>query len=65
LPIIPSSLLDACYPIPALIANSYGEMMSVPLYESALMLAAFLLFFVVLVFNLCSRIVLRKIEKNA
>jgi phosphate transport system permease protein len=65
LPIIPTSLLDACYPIPALIANSYGEMMSVPMYESALMLAAFLLFFVVLVFNLCSRIVLRKIEKNA
>jgi phosphate transport system permease protein len=57
--------LDACYPIPALIANSYGEMMSVPMYESALMLAAFLLFFVVLVLNLCSRIVLRKIEKNA
>lgn len=28
--IVPCSLLDACYPIPALIANNYGEMLSVP-----------------------------------
>ncbi|MBO7627093.1 MAG: phosphate ABC transporter permease subunit PstC, partial [Paludibacteraceae bacterium] len=42
--IIPDSLLDACYPIPALIANNYGEMLSLPLYESALMFAAFILF---------------------
>ena len=29
--------------LPALIANNYGEMLSMPSYESALMLAAFLL----------------------
>lgn len=57
LAIVPGSVLDACYPIPALIANNYGEMLSLPLYESALMFAAFILFFVVLVFNLSSRIV--------
>ena len=34
--IVPGNLLDACYPIPALIANNYGEMLSVPLYDSAL-----------------------------
>ncbi|MBR1630945.1 MAG: phosphate ABC transporter permease subunit PstC [Paludibacteraceae bacterium] len=62
-PSVPHSLLDACYPIPALIANNYGEMLSVPLYESALMFAAFILFFVVLIFNLISRIVLRRIER--
>ncbi len=62
LAIAPSSVLDACYPIPALIANNYGEMLSLPLYESALMFAAFILFFVVLVFNLFSRLVLKKIE---
>ena len=61
LAIVPGSVLDACYPIPALIANNYGEMLSLPLYESALMFAAFILFFVVLVFNLSSRIVLRKV----
>ncbi len=60
---IPHSLLDACYPIPALIANNYGEMLSLPLYESALMFAAFILFFVVVVFNLGSRLYLKSIKK--
>ena len=62
LAIVPGSLLDACYPIPALIANNYGEMLSLPLYESALMFAAFILFFVVLVFNLFSRLILLKMQ---
>ena len=62
LAIIPSSLLDACYPIPALIANNYGEMLSLPLYESALMFAAFILFFVVLAFNLSARLYLKRVK---
>lgn len=61
---MPHGLLDACYPIPALIANNYGEMLSIPLYESALMFAALILFVVVLIFNLLSRIVLYRIEKQ-
>jgi len=61
---IPHGLLDPCYPIPALIANNYGEMLSMPLYESALMFVALLLFVVVLVFNLLSRIILYRMEKN-
>jgi len=61
---IPSSLFDGCYPLPALIANNYGEMLSLPLYESALMLAALILFVVVFVFNIASRFILRKIEQN-
>lgn len=64
LAIVPGSVLDACYPIPALIANNYGEMLSVPLYESALMFAAFLLFGVIVVLNLGSRIVLKNIKEN-
>ncbi len=64
LPAAPHSIFDACYPIPALIANNYGEMLSLPMYESALMFAALLLFVVVLVFNLASRLVLRKIEQK-
>ena len=63
LSIVPGSVLDACYPIPALIANNYGEMLSVPLYDSALMFAAFLLFFVVVILNLGSRIVLKSIKR--
>ena len=61
---IPNGILDPCYPIPALIANNYGEMLSMPMYEAALMFAALILFFVVLVFNLISRIVLYRFEKR-
>lgn len=62
LAVIPGSLLDACYPIPALIANNYGEMLSLPLYESALMFAAFILFFVVLFFNLSARLYMKSLK---
>ena len=61
---IPHSLFDPCYPLPALIANNYGEMLSLPLYESALMFAAFILFFIILVFNIISRMMLQHIEKS-
>lgn len=63
LPQVPRSLFDACYPIPALIANNYGEMLSLPLYEAALMFAAMILFVVVLLFNLLSRIILYRLKK--
>jgi phosphate transport system permease protein len=64
LPVVPHSLFESCYPIPALIANNYGEMLSLPLYESALMFAALILFIVVLFFNLISRMILYRIEKK-
>lgn len=59
---VPESLLDPAYPLPALIANNYGEMLSIPLYDSALMLAALLLFVIVLVFNLASRLTIARFE---
>jgi phosphate transport system permease protein len=61
---IPHSIFDACYPLPALIANNYGEMLSMPGYESALMLAAFLLFIIIVLFNGLSRLTLNQIEKR-
>jgi phosphate transport system permease protein len=64
IPEIPRSLFDACYPLPALIANNYGEMLSMPSYESALMLAAFLLFIIIVLFNALSRVILVQIEKR-
>lgn len=64
IPLLPHSLFDSCYPLPALIANNYGEMLSVPMYESALMLAAFFLFIVVLIFNTSSRAVIYKLERK-
>jgi phosphate transport system permease protein len=54
----PKSLFDAAYPLPALIANNYGEMMSIPLYDSALLLAALVLLVMVLCFNLVAQVVL-------
>jgi phosphate transport system permease protein len=58
---IPSSVFDPAYPLPALIANNYGEMMSIPLYDSALMFAALLLLVIVLFFNVLARFVLVRI----
>jgi phosphate transport system permease protein len=59
---VPNSLFDAAYPLPALIANNYGEMMSVPMYESALMFSALLLLLIILFFNIVSNLILKKIE---
>ena len=62
IPKVPNSLFDAGYPIPALIANNFGEMMSIPLYDAALMFAALLLFIIIFGFNLVSRLILNKLE---
>jgi phosphate transport system permease protein len=61
---VPKSIFDSGYPLPALIANNYGEMMSIPMYDSALMFAALLLFVIILLFNTISRIILFRIEKR-
>jgi phosphate transport system permease protein len=58
---VPNSIFDAAYPLPALIANNYGEMLSIPLYDAALMGAALILLLVVLVFNILSTLVLSRI----
>ncbi|HEY3297599.1 MAG TPA: phosphate ABC transporter permease subunit PstC [Armatimonadota bacterium] len=57
-PGMPKSIFDPAYPLPALIANNYGEMMSIPLYDSALLGAAFLLFVIILFFNIIAQFVL-------
>lgn len=46
---------EAGYPLPALIANNYGEMLSIPMYDSALMFAALLLLVIILLINLFFR----------
>jgi phosphate transport system permease protein len=61
---IPSTLLDPAYPLPALIANQFGEMMSIPLYNSALMLAALILLLVVAFFSVAARVILTKLERR-
>ncbi len=63
-PTVPSSIFDSAYPLPALIANNYGEMMSIPLYDSALLLAALILMLVILFFTLAARLTLIRIERG-
>ena len=63
-PRLRGSWLDPFYTLPALIGNNYGEMASIPLYESAIMFAALLLLLLVLLFNILSRVILYRIEKN-
>ena len=60
---VPGGLLDPAYPLPALIANNYGEMLTIPMYDSALLFAAMILMAVVVIFNILARVILVRIEK--
>ncbi|HRY99732.1 MAG TPA: phosphate ABC transporter permease subunit PstC [Bacteroidales bacterium] len=61
--IIPRGVFQPGYPLPALIANNYGEMLSIPMYDSALMFGALILFVIVMVFNLAARLTIIRYEK--
>ncbi|MDI6845178.1 MAG: phosphate ABC transporter permease subunit PstC [Candidatus Saccharicenans sp.] len=63
-PEIPRSLFSPAYPLPALLANNYGEMMSIPGYEAALNLAALILLVIVIGFSLIARWYLVKISRR-
>jgi len=60
---LPKSVFDPGYTLPALIANNYGEMLSIPKYDSALMFAALLLLGVSLFFNLIMHFFIVKYTK--
>lgn len=64
-PQIPTSVFDTAYPLPALIANNYGEMMSIPLYDAALLGAALVLLVVILSFNILSTLVLQRFLRRS
>jgi phosphate transport system permease protein len=61
---MPTSVFDSAYPLPALIANNYGEMMSIPLYDAALLSAALVLLVVILIFNILSTMVLQRMLRR-
>ena len=63
-PKVPTSIFAPAYPLPALLANNYGEMMSIPLYNSALLLSALILLLVVSAFNVTAHLTLIRIEKR-
>jgi phosphate transport system permease protein len=60
----PMSVFDPAYPLPALIANNYGEVMSIPLYDAALMSAALILMSVVALFSLTAHYTLLRIGET-
>lgn len=62
---IPTSLFDPAYALPALIANNYGEMMSIPMYDSALLFTAFVLIAVIAFFSILARVVLLRVERRS
>ena len=59
---VPTSVFDAGYPLPALVANNYGEMMSIPTYDSALMFGSLLLFLIIITINVIFRYIIYKSE---
>ncbi len=63
-PAVPRSVFDPAYPLPALIANNYGEMMSIKLYDSALMAAALILMAVVLASHIAARFIVMRLSRG-
>ena len=61
---LPGHLLDPVYPLPALIANNYGEMMSIPKYDSALLFAALILMLLVGTFSITAHLVLSRMQRR-
>ncbi|MCL4499525.1 MAG: phosphate ABC transporter permease subunit PstC, partial [Chloroflexi bacterium] len=47
------------------IANNYGEMMSIPLYDAALLCSALILLVIVLFFNIMARAFLMRATRGA
>jgi len=60
----PSSVFDSAQPLPALIANFYTEVMTQPLYESALMFAALVLLAMVLISSVIAQVILVRLERR-
>jgi len=63
-PDIPSSLFEPVQTLPSLMASSYGELMSIPTRESALMFVALILFIVVFIFNLIGFFILKRTKRK-
>jgi len=61
---LPGNIFQPGYPLPSLIANNFGELMAIPGYESALMFAAVILFFIVMFFNIAARLLITRYENS-
>lgn len=61
---VPHSLFDPGYPLPALIANNYGELMSIPDFDAVIFLAALVLMALVGLFSLAAHLVLHRMTRE-
>ena len=59
-----AGLFSAGQTMPSLIVNSFGEMMSIPIEQAALIFVALLLFIIVTGFNVLARIVKTKLKER-
>lgn len=60
----PKSIFDSAYPLPALIANTFGEMMSIPLYDAAVLMVALVLLLVTVGFNVLGWLILLYFQRR-
>ncbi|MDD4680494.1 MAG: phosphate ABC transporter permease subunit PstC [Clostridia bacterium] len=62
--ILPESLFSPAQTLPSLIIGSFGEMMSVPEQQSALIFIALVLFLIIVLFNIISNYILNRLRKR-
>lgn len=62
--VVPSSPFDAGQTLPSLIVSTFGEMMSIPLTQSALIFAALILLVIVTLFNLLATVLKTRFERR-
>ena len=63
-PRIPSTVFGPGQTLASYIASGIGDLLSIPLYESAFLMVALILFIVVLLFNLLGLLILRRARKR-
>ncbi len=61
---VPSSIFEPGQTLASLIVSQYTEVMSSPMYRSALMMVALILFVVVLLFNMLGLLLLRRAKRR-
>jgi phosphate transport system permease protein len=59
-----AGLFSAGQTMPSLIVNSFGEMMSIPIEQAALIFVALLLFIIVTIFNILARIIKNRLKEK-
>ena len=61
---IPTSPFDAGETLPSLIVNDFGELMSIPITQSALIFVGLLLLVIVWLFNFCAMCLRRRLQRR-